>query len=289
MSPPQALRTQFIIFVLFGDVILPRGGQVWTASLLRFLRLLGVTERAARSTLSRMKRKGWLEAERRGRHSLYRLTPRGKRLLAEGGRRIFEPRDWHWDGRWCLVVYSVPESKRRLRTALRKRLAWLGFGRLAPGTWISPHDRKSEAQALLADLGVGPYAQVFSGVKLAGGEERQIVERCWDLRGLNRKYRRFVARWEPEFQRSVGPQGNGLSPAECFVKNFWISHEYSTFPRDDPNLPAQLLPEGWLGVRAAHLVDRYREVLSAKRNAFVEETLARHDGTNGRRAGGWRI
>src|SRR3970040_395771 len=106
MSSRQALRTQFIIFVLFGDVILPRGGLIWTSSLLRFLRLLGVSERAARSTLSRMKRKGWLKAERRGRHSQYRLTPKGELLLSEGGRRIFERHDWNLDGRWGVVQSS---------------------------------------------------------------------------------------------------------------------------------------------------------------------------------------
>src|SRR3972149_5596921 len=159
MPSRQALRTQFTIFVLFGDVILPRGGAIWPSSLLRFLRLLGVSERATRSTLSRMKRKGWLRAERRGRHSQYRLTPKGERLLSEGGRRIFEPHGWNWDGRWGLGVYSIPESKRRLRTALRKRLTFLGFGPLGPGKWICAHDRQAEVQALLDDLGAGSFVQ----------------------------------------------------------------------------------------------------------------------------------
>ena len=88
MSKHPALQTQFIIFVLFGDVIMPRGGQIWASGLLSLLELLGVSERAARSTLSRMVRKGWLKTRREGRHSLYTLTPKGQRLLAEGGQRV---------------------------------------------------------------------------------------------------------------------------------------------------------------------------------------------------------
>jgi phenylacetic acid degradation operon negative regulatory protein len=278
MPSRQALRTQFTIFVLFGDVILPRGGSIWTSSLLRLLGLLGVSERATRSTLSRMKRKGWLRAERRGRHSQYWLTPKGERLLSEGGRRIFEPRGWSWDGRWCLVVYSIPESKRRLRAALRKRLTFLGFGPLGPGKWISAHDRQAEVQAMLDDLGAGSFVQVFSGENLDSGDGREIVERCWDLRGLNRKYAKFLARWERDYEHSAPARQNGLSPADCFVKTFRISHEYSTFPQADPNLPAELLPEGWLGVRAAELVNSFRANLSEKNDAFIEETMANPNG-----------
>ena len=278
MPSRQALRTQFTIFVLFGDVILPRGGAIWTSSLLRLLGLLGVSERATRSTLSRMKRKGWLRAERRGRHSQYWLTPKGERLLSEGGRRIFEPHDWSWDGQWCLVVYSIPESKRRLRAALRKRLTFLGFGPLGPGKWISAHDRQAEVQAMLDDLGAGSFVQVFSGENLDSGDAREIVERCWDLRGLNRKYAKFLARWERDYEHSAPARQNGLSPADCFVKTFRISHEYSTFTQADPNLPAELLPEGWLGVRAAEVVNSFRANLSEKNEAFIRETMAYPNG-----------
>ena len=195
MSKHPHLQTQFIIFILFGDVIVHQGGRVWTTSLLQLLEVLGVSERAARSTLSRMRRKGWLKAERDGRHSAYTLSARGWRIIEEGGQRIFEPRHTGWDGLWYLVVYSLPEDKRALRNDLRKRLSWLGFGRLAPGTWISPFDRVTEVEALLDDLKARDYVQIFSGLRLASGEDRDVVARCWDLKGLNQQYARFLARW----------------------------------------------------------------------------------------------
>jgi phenylacetic acid degradation operon negative regulatory protein len=274
-------RTQFIIFVLFGDVIVQRGGQAWTASLLRMLDVLGVSERAARSTLSRMRRKGWLKPEREGRHSQYALTAKGRRILEEGGQRIFEPRKQEWDGRWHLAVYSLPEKKRRLRNDLRKRLSWLGFGRLAPGTWISPHERHAEVAAMLDDLGAREYAEIFSGLRLEGGDDREIVERCWDLRSLNQQYARFIARWEPEFEKCTQSlvRGDGLSPANCFAQRFWITHEYSPFPRLDPNLPVALLPDGWLGDRAAAVFNGYRNLLNERSAEFIETTLM---GVNGR-------
>lgn len=280
MSVRPQLQTQFIIFVLFGDVITPRTDRVWTASLLRMLDVLGVSERAVRSTISRMRRKGWLKPERDGRHSLYTLTAKGRRIVQEGGQRIFEPRQPDWDGQWFQVVYSLPENKRRLRNDLRKRLTWLGFGRLAPGTWISPHNRRNDVEALAADLGVQPYVTYFSSLQLEGGVDREIVERCWDIDSLNQQYFRFIRRWEPEFEkrRSRIQRGDKLAEAECFAQRFWITHEYSPFPRVDPNLPLALLPDDWLGDRAAQMFSDYRDLLSAHSNSFIDATLQSPNG-----------
>jgi phenylacetic acid degradation operon negative regulatory protein len=281
MSGHPQLQTQFIIFVLFGDIIAPRGGRVWTASLLNMLEVLGVSERAVRSTVSRMRRKGWLMPERDGRHSAYSLTARGRRIVEEGGQRIFEPRKLEWDGEWYQVVYSLPENKRKLRNDLRKRLTWLGFGRLAPGTWISPHNRHAEVEAMLDDLGIRDYVQLFSGLRLASGEDRDIVGRCWDLKSLNQQYAWFLSKWEPDYEKCAQSlaKGDGLPPAQCFAQRFWITHEYSPFPRLDPNLPSALLPDGWLGDKAAVVFTGYRSLLNERSNDFIEATLRSPNGS----------
>lgn len=277
MSARPQLQTQFIIFVLFGDVITPRADRVWTASLLKMLGVLGVSERAVRSTISRMRRKGWLKPEREGRHSLYTLTARGRRIIDEGGLRIFEPRKLDWDGHWFQVVYSLPENKRALRNDLRKRLTWLGFGHLAPGTWISAHNRRDDVAAVVADLGVKPYVAYFSELRLVGGENRDIVERCWDLRSLNHQYQKFINRWEPEFEKRCGAmeRGHELPADQCFAQRFWITHEYSPFPRLDPNLPPDLLPENWLGDKAVRMFNDYRRLLADRSDSFIESTMRR--------------
>lgn len=280
MSQRPGLSTQFLIFVLLGDLIVPRGGQVWTASLLRLLNLLGVSEQAARSTLSRMVKKGWLKSRRDGRHSIHFLTAKGRRLLDEGGHRIFEPRRQDWDQQWHLVVYSLPESKRKLRNDLRKRLTFLGFGRLEHGTWISPNDRRAEVEAMLDDLNARPYVQFFAGLQLAIGDRQRIIQRCWDLRTLQRQYARFIERWSPELEQcQQAATSGGLTAEQCFVKRFWIMREYSAFPRRDPNLPPALLPEGWPGDRAVRVFNEYRSLVNEPASRFVEATLR---GPNGR-------
>jgi phenylacetic acid degradation operon negative regulatory protein len=283
MSRRPQVRTQFLIFTLFGDYVYPREGWAWTGSLITLLKLLGVSNQAARSTLSRMSKQGWLKVQRKGRNSLYALTLKGQHLLEEGAQRIFEPRRQGWDGKWRVVVYSLPEKKRDLREALRRRLSWLGFGPLSPGTWVSPHDRQVELEALLDDLNVRHYVQCFVGQWLNHLSNDDLVQRCWNLTDLNRRYAAFLRKWEPELQNCEVQQsgGNPLTPSECFVRRFWIVHEYSAFPRSDPNLPAELLPEGWLGDEAARVFRDYRELLNERANAFIEQTLQNENGPVG--------
>jgi phenylacetic acid degradation operon negative regulatory protein len=275
-----AIRTQFLIFTLFGDYVLPRGGAIRTQHLLRLLDVLGVSERAARSTLSRMARRGWLIARREGRTSQYTLTARGWTLLEQGERRIFEPRFTQWDGLWHLIVYSVPEDTRELRHVLRRRLSWLGFGRLAPGTWITPHNRRTEVEALCVELGVWERVELFSGMHWGPTSDQTLVQRCWDLAALETPYREFIARYEREYEQCHGrPNGNGharnaLTPEQCFVSRFWLTHDFQSFPLRDPNLPVALLPPDWIGFAARELFDNYRRLLTAHANAYVDALMA---------------
>ncbi|MFQ5943143.1 MAG: PaaX family transcriptional regulator C-terminal domain-containing protein [Anaerolineales bacterium] len=272
MSSRPPIRTQIVIFTLFGEYVVPLGGTVWTAGLLKLMGLLEVTERAARSTLSRMSQKGWLASTRVGRYSHYALTPRGHRIVEEGGVRIFEPRRMSWDELWHMVVYSIPEQKRRLRGRLRQRLGWLGFGYLAPGTWISPNDRAVDVRTDLEDLGATEYAQYFSGMKLHFASQEDIVNRCWDLATLNQDYARFLKRYEPGY-RKVAKRIKSLDPAESFVQRFWLTLEYLQFPRRDPNLPPALQPNGWLGTQASQMFQDYHELLKEPSDSFVAEVL----------------
>lgn len=280
MSTSRQVRTRPLLFTLFGDYIFPREGWAWTESLLHILKLLGVSNPAARSTLSRLTRQGWLRAQRRGRHSFYALTLKARHLLEEGTHRIFEPRPKQWDGQWRVVVYSLPEKKRHLREALRRRLSFLGFGALAPGTWISPHDRQAEIDALVNDLNVRPYVQYFEGRWKGGLSNEELVARCWDLKSLSRQYAIFLKKWRPEFDRlTQRSSSNGDMKADhAFAQRFWIIHEYGAFPSRDPHLPDALLPNGWNGDDAAQLFRDYRGRLTQAADAFIDDTLKSEGG-----------
>ena len=264
------IRPQSMMFTLFGDYIMHRGGEIWVGSLIRIATQFGLSEQAVRSALSRMSQKGWLKARRVGNRPYYGPTTRTRRLLEEGERRIFRQQAESWDGRWRLLVYSIPERKREVRTELRKQLAWLGYGPLSSGSWICPHDVATDLGALIERLGIDTFVEQFTAAHTGYSREHELASRCWDLSGINRRYEQFLARWEPVFQAF---KQRDVPDSECFVHRFMLIHEYRKFFFIDPELPEELLPTGWQGRRARELFLAFHDLLAEPANRFFDSVF----------------
>lgn len=271
----MGFRTQDLIFTLYGDYIVPRGSEVWIGNIITLMDGLNTSAQAVRSTLSRMTRKGWLRSRREGRHSFYATTPQAEALLAEGARRIYQPRHDPWDGCWYILTYTIPENQRHLRHRLRQRLIWLGFGRLGPATWVSPRNMQPEVAQIATNLGISTQVDLFQGEYLGFSDARELVSRCWDLQQLNQAYREFITRHQPDWEQCLKRLNDGsLNRYRAFRQRFLLVHEYRSFPYVDPNLPPELLPGDWLGDEAVQLFQTYASALAPAANEYVDEVLA---------------
>ena len=54
-----------------------------------------------------------------------------------------------WDGKWRIVIFDVPEMKRRNRSLLRMELRALGLRELQKSVWITPLNIEKELLSLL--------------------------------------------------------------------------------------------------------------------------------------------
>jgi len=282
-----SIRPQDLVFTLFGEYLLHRRGPIPVRSLIRLLAPFGLSEGAVRTVLSRMAAKRWLSSSPRGH---YGLTARGRKLLEAGEAKILHARwDADWDGQWFLLAYSIPEESRRVRDRLRDRLAWLGFGSLGNGLWISPHDVTGEVNELAAELKLGSRLVCFRGAGVGETDPERLVSACWDLAGINRRYERFIARWAKRFTtyRDAVPAGRA-SLERCYVLRFRLIHEYREFPLLDPYLPRALLPADWGGECAAHLFRVFHEMLLEPADRWVDSVVRapRRGGVGGRRPAG---
>jgi phenylacetic acid degradation operon negative regulatory protein len=236
-----------LLMTILGEFVLPRGRPVWTSAMVDALAMFGVEEKSARQALARIAAEGWLRSDRVGRRVRWSLTAPGRRLLAEGAERIygFGSGDHTWDGRWLVVLASIPESMRDLRHRLRTRLSWAGFGSPTPGVWITPRpSAEADAKLILDELALP--GQVMSFVAGYGGlgEERDMVAAAWDLDEVAGRYRAFI----DEFG-GLRPR----TPADGFRAQTRLVHEWRRFPFLDPQLPAVLLPRQWIGAEATEL------------------------------------
>ena len=244
-----ASSARSLLLTVFGEYVLPSGTAVWTSTLLHVAAGLGVEEKAARQALNRLAADRWIAAGREGRRVRWVLTGHGRTLLTEGAERIyaFGRERESWDGRWLVLLVSVPETQRDLRHRLRNGLTWAGLGSPSPGVWVSPHSgREAEAKQVVGELGLDSVAFSFCGPFAGIGSERSMVEQAWHLGELAQAYEDFVRRFA-----GLRPQ----SADEVLFAQIRLVDEWRRFPRLDPQLPMDMLPPHWIGLRAANVFD----------------------------------
>ena len=269
----RSARLRHLIVTIYGLYARSDGGWLSVAALIRLLADLGVDEPAVRSAISRLKRRGILEARRQEGSAGYQLSAEALAILREGDARIFRRRRAVLADGWLLAVFSVPEAERHRRHVLRSELTRLGFGMVAPGVWIVPAHPQDTTAETLRRLELDAYADLFRADHLAFGDPAAKIRRWWDLDELERQYESFIRAHEPVLRHweQTGPPGE----QEAFADYVRVLTDWRRLPYLDPGLPAELLPDGWVGIRAADLFFALRALLEEPARAYVKRTVSR--------------
>lgn len=264
--PPNRYRS--ILFDLYGAFVRDLGNWIAISDLVTLAAPLDLDDQAVRSSVSRFSRKGLLEREVRDGQAGYTLSDQALGILAEGDLRIYDKLDpARLEDGWVLASFSVPERLRSERHQLRTRLSWLGFGNLGPGLWIAPRRVLERTIDTIGEIGLDRYVDVFEASYRAFDDLPRLVDRCWDLAGLDRVYSAYTARFGPVLDRWTARDPLAELPA-AFADYVRALHEWRKTPYLDPGLPTELLPDGWPGTTAGELFRALRERL--------EEPARRH-------------
>ena len=258
-----SVHARSALFDLYGDHLRARGSQAPVSALVRLLAPLDIAAPAVRTAISRMVRQGWLAPVRLAVGRGYTLTPRASQRLDEAAERIYRRGDQHWDGCWHVVIVErLRDRARRERT--RAGLRYLGYAPLTETTWISPR-ASVELDALLAAERL--RAELFHASY--GGDPRGLVARAWDLDGLARAYRRWLA----SAGGLVATAGPAARDEAVFALRSILVHQWRKFLFSDPGLPAALLPPAWPGHDAARLFRAESARLWPAASRFVDGCL----------------
>jgi phenylacetic acid degradation operon negative regulatory protein len=267
----RSARLRHLIITVYGLYARHDGGWLSVATLIRLLADLGIDEPAVRSAISRLKRRGILQSRRAGGSAGYQLSAEALAILREGDARIFRRgRATPADG-WVLAVFSVPESERHRRHVLRSELTRLGFGMVAPGVWIVPAHPQDTTAETLRRLELDAYADLFRADHLAFGDPAANIRRWWDLDELERQYESFIRAREPVLRH--WEQDGPRTEREAFADYVRVLTDWRRLPYLDPGLPAELLPDGWVGIRAADLFFTLRALLEEPARAYVKRII----------------
>jgi phenylacetic acid degradation operon negative regulatory protein len=251
----KPLRAGSLLVTILGDAIAPRGGSISLASLIALADLFGISERLARTAVGRLANDDWVTSVRSGRSSYYTLSAKGRVRFAEATHRIYSSPMDSWNGAWTLVILSGT-LERKAREKLGDELRWLSFGEVNPGVFAHPTHGVDTVREELAQLGANNQLIVFQGSTVERESEVKLVARCWDLAELARRYRRFIAMFEPVDQVASVSDISGAVGETAYVLRTLLLHEYRKIHLRDPLLPNRLLPLGWAGNDALELCRR---------------------------------
>jgi DNA-binding transcriptional regulator PaaX len=171
-------------------------------------------------------------AGRQGKHLI--LTSKGRKVYFRK-YPLAKLRQRPWDGNWTLVSYDIPSNRQQnyLRDKLRRNLLDFGFGQLHQSLMISPLPLEEPVQEFIEGEKLKEFAVVMRSRRIWGFSDQEIARRAYDLGDLQLLYNELNAAFERAREEKADLE-------------LWRSY-YLAVDNADPQLPNDLLPEGWPG------------------------------------------
>lgn len=247
MAQEMRLNAAAFIVTVYGDVVVPRGGVLWTGTLIDLCARVGINESLVRTAVSRLVAASRLEGERIGRRSYYRLRSSAVAEFMQAADLLYGPdrpaRGWQ----------IIHDPDLRPEDAQRQRM-----GHMGGPVYIRPDRGQS----------MPPGALVFhaEAVTTAGP-----LAGFWDLSALRDGYGRFMALF-----RDVEPEA--LTDSDALVTRLLLVHGYRMVLLRDPRLPQEHLPPDWNGAQARDLFRRLYLALTPAAHRHVSTACEGVDG-----------
>jgi phenylacetic acid degradation operon negative regulatory protein len=121
--------------------------------------------------IKRLEKQEMLDIQEDGDVIRFIITEKGKRRLLEYNFGSLELKTKKRDGRWRLIIFDIPEDKKKSRDAFSKKLRELGCIRLQDSVYASAFPCKSEVDFLCHFLDISDFVTLANLNKIERGEE----------------------------------------------------------------------------------------------------------------------
>jgi hypothetical protein len=110
-----------------------------------------------------LKKKGLIK---RAHGATFRLSKAGEKEAffahLDAQTILYKPKKRKWDGRWRMIIFDVPEKKRRYRDYLRQMLKTLDFKELQKSIWVTPYPIPDFLKELLWEERMGHFTRFIT-------------------------------------------------------------------------------------------------------------------------------
>ncbi len=235
-----------VLVTVFGDSVVPIGGEVWLGHLFELVETFGYSERLIRTSMYRLVSEGWLESERVGRRSRYRLTDFAVDEFASAEQRIYHHQaPVGWNRKWTVVFTGTTATEPGDHPRLVDHLRWHGFAEISDDVWVLPEDEAGTTSRLLErlDLQAAPPTASAEFTDLEHLVSSGVLGSSFSLDEAETAYRTF----EGTYRHYGGKAVRSLEPQAAFALRTMIVHDLRRARLVDPALPSAALPVDWIG------------------------------------------
>lgn len=217
------------------------------------------SDTAYRMAASRLKKAGLIvkREEGAGLPSL-RITDKGKAALP-AYHAPHQQWDTKWNHIWYVLIFDVPEKERPYRNVLRAFLKHLQMGCLQKSVWVTPRDIRPEYDDLQQAANVHAISYLLESRTVLHRETDEIVGDAWDFRTLETLHERYLAVYGENLAQ-LETASFDLDSLIALLRQ--ESEAYVMCMRNDPLLPNELHPIGYLGKKVYALHQTVRRVLA---------------------------
>ena len=104
-------------------------------------------------SINRLKTRGLIKADSQS--DIFRLTKKGEKeaflAYTNAERKKYKLIKPKWDGKWRMILFDIPEKKRKYRDYLRELIKFLDFKELQKSVWVSPYPIPDYLRQILAE------------------------------------------------------------------------------------------------------------------------------------------
>jgi len=154
-SKGELAKILLLIFIASGAIItviaLPG-----IAPVLNLLKPKNASERQRiKRATYRMEEQGLIKIYNKKSQASITVTPKGRKQIYKYKlEKLTIRKPKKWDGLWRLILFDIPEHKRKARNALSRKLKILGLYRLQKSVFIFPYECKQEIDFITDYFGI---------------------------------------------------------------------------------------------------------------------------------------
>ena len=145
-----------------------------------FLEWQKYDKRRFRAALKRMRRQRLIELkELPNGETAVKITKEGEqKVLKYKFHDIQIPKPKKWDKIWRIVIFDIPNTKRRSREALREKLRELGFCKIQKSVFVHPYECENEIEFIKAIFNIQSFVLIIKAQKI---DREEILKQHFDL------------------------------------------------------------------------------------------------------------